>query len=89
MNSTDVGVVGVEDGHLGRAPVLPPLLITPAKASSVAHKAERAAGRAAAGHRLAAGAQRAEVVPVPDPYLKSMASVRARSMSLPSNPRRS
>ena len=57
----DVGVLHVEDGHLGRAPRLAAALDDPGKGVEAAHKAERAAGRAAARHRLAAGAQRAEV----------------------------
>ena len=61
--------------------VLPPLLITPAKASYPFMKETGPEAVAAAGEVFAARAERIaeKFVPVPDPHLKSIPSVLARS----------
>ena len=80
MNSTMSGWSTLRMAILAARRVLPPLLMTPAKASRPRIKLSGplAVPPPVTGSRL----ERSELklVPVPDPYLKSMASVRARSM---------
>ena len=76
----DVRVVGVEDHHLGRAAGLAAGLDDAREGVEALHEAERAAGASAAPEQAVLLAQRAErLVPVPEPHLKSMPSVLARS----------
>ena len=75
----DVGMVDVEDDHLGGAAGLAAGLDDAGEGIEAAHEAERAAGGAAAGERLPIEPRMLErLVPVPDPHLKSMPSVLAR-----------
>ena len=73
----DVRVVHIQNGHLGRAAGFAAGLDDAGKGVKAAHEAERAAGRAAARDRLLAGAAELKLVPVPEPYLNSSASVLA------------
>ena len=57
----NIWMVGVHDGHLGRAPRLAAGFDDPGKGVEATHEAQGAGGRAAAGDRLFAGAQRTEV----------------------------
>ena len=57
----DVRMVGVEDDHLGRAPGLAARLHDAGEGVVALHEADRAGGRAAAGHLLAGGADGAQV----------------------------
>ena len=74
-------MIGVEDDHLGRAAGLAARLDDAGEGVVAAHEADRAAGDAAAGHLLALELRMGlRLPPAPEPNLKSMASVLARSM---------
>ena len=61
MNSHDVGMVDVEDDHLGGAARLAAALDDAGEGVETFHEAERAAGGAAAGERFGRGAQRRQI----------------------------
>ena len=75
----DVRVVDVEDHHLGRAAGLAAALDDAGEGVEALHEGDRAGGGAAAGQGLARASAACErLLPVPEPYLKSMPSVLAR-----------
>ena len=75
----DVGMVDVEDDHLGGATGLAAGLDDAGEGVEAAHEGERAGGGAAAGEGFHAAADVAErFEPAPEPHLKSMPSVLAR-----------
>ena len=74
----DVGMVDVEDDHLGGAACLAARLDDAGEGVKTFHEAERAAGGAAAAEVSVEERSGERLVPVPDPHLKSMPSVLAR-----------
>ena len=74
----DVGMVDVEDDHLGGAAGLAAGLDDAGEGVEAAHEAERAGSGAAAGEGLHGAADAERLEPAPEPHLKSMPSVLAR-----------
>jgi len=76
----DVRMVDIEDNHLGGAARLAAALDDAGEGVEALHEADGAGGDAATGESLAACPRRVEkLVPVPEPHLKSMPSVRVRA----------
>ena len=76
----DVGMVDVEDDHLGGATGLAAAFDDAGEGVEAAHEAERTGSGAAAVRDSCAARSGLRLVPVPEPHLKSMASVLARFM---------
>ena len=74
----DIGMVDVEDDHLGGAARLASGLDDAGEGVETFHEAERAAGGASAGEASVEERSGERLVPVPLPHLKSMPSVLAR-----------
>ncbi len=71
-------MVGVEDDHLRRATRLPAALDDAGEGVEALHEGNRPGRRPAAGEQFLARERKGErLVPVPEPYLKSMPSVLA------------
>src|SRR5579884_2800098 len=79
----DVRVVDIEDHHLRRAPCLAAALDHPGERIETLHKADGTRSDAAPLSVSLLPRSEEKLVPVPEPHLKSMPSVLARSMMDP------